>query len=215
MSWEDEDLVRKLGRTTLCLGSSESGTIIQKGDHGFMEALQQYYSGSESDALERLAQLKKKLRKASKSDFWSLLIHGMTAITSSQYGFVSKRVQGVGESVSQAPLPGEPGSCLLAVVFYWNDGGELHNLKRDYKYWASGAPCDGMKHDKVFLVPNGLPQFFPNNPNPLPFPAEAYMGIPMFTEGRCFGHFGSMFHFMSPTPFLKTSFLTSSSLKHG
>lgn len=92
------------------------------------------------------------------------------------------------------PPIGEPGSCLLGVAFYWNDGDQMTNLARDWKYWAYGTPCTNMKHDKVFLIPNGLPKFVPNSPNPLPFPAEAYIGIPLFAERKCFGHFGMMWN---------------------
>lgn len=30
----------------------------------------------------------------------------------------------------------------------------------------------------------------PNNPNALPFTSEAYIGVPLFYEGKCFAHFG-------------------------
>ena len=49
-----------------------------------------------------------------------------------------------------------------------------------------------MKHDKVFLIPSDLPTFITNNPNEFPFPTEAYLGVPLFAEGKCFAHFGLM-----------------------
>ncbi|KAK5003049.1 hypothetical protein LTR28_010649, partial [Elasticomyces elasticus] len=50
-----------------------------------------------------------------------------------------------------------------------------------------------MRHDKIFIIPERLNDFIgPANPNKLPFPGEAYMGVPLFAEGKCFAHFGVM-----------------------
>ena len=192
---EEDALVRMLDRATICVPGTEPGVAAHSGDLGFKETLQQHYSIVENNALEALVQLKRTLREAATYDFWRLLMDGMTTITGAQYGFVAKRILVDDEKTAvEMPPIGEPGSCLLGVAFYWNDGGQMQNLARDYKYWASGAPCGNMKHDKVFLIPNGLPKFIPNNPNALPFPAEAYIGIPLFAEGKCFGHFGMMWN---------------------
>ena len=192
---DDENLVHMLDRTTICVSSLEPGVAAHTGDVGFRETLEKHYSPAENDAVEQLVQLKRTLKEASTHDFWRLLMDGMTTITGSQYGFVSKRILLDDENAAvEMPPIGEPGSCLLGVAFYWNDGGKMQDLARDYRYWASGAPCANMKHDKVFLIPNGLPKFIPSNPNPLPFPAEAYIGIPLFAEGKCFGHFGIMWN---------------------
>ena len=192
-SRENDQLVELLERTTICVSGPEPGVAAHRGDVGFKETLQQHYSAVENNAIEQLVHLKRELRQASTYDFWRLLMDGMTTIAGAQYGFVSKRilVDDVNSAIEMPPI-GEPGSCLLGLAFYWNDGRELQDLARDYKYWASGAPCANMKHDKVFLIPNGLPKFVPSNPNPFPFPTEAYIGIPLFAEGKCFGHFGMM-----------------------
>ncbi|KAG9656216.1 hypothetical protein KCU64_g6022, partial [Aureobasidium melanogenum] len=47
-----------------------------------------------------------------------------------------------------------------------------------------------MRHDKVFVVPEKVSEMFANNPNKLPISAEAYLGIPLFADGKCFAHFG-------------------------
>jgi signal transduction histidine kinase len=49
-----------------------------------------------------------------------------------------------------------------------------------------------MKHDKVFIIPERLNDFILDNPNDLIIPGEAYLGIPLFAEGKCFAHFGVM-----------------------
>ena len=188
-----EHLTDMMERTTLCVSSAEPGVAAHDGDAGFRETVGQHYSVVENNAVESLVRLKTKLRAASTYDFWGLLMEGMTSITGAQYGFVTKRIL-VDDQNSAIEMPpiGEPGSCLLGVAFYYNDGKQLENLHRDYKYLAYGAPCHNMKHDKVFLIPEGLPNFVPNNPNTFPFPTEAYLGVPLFAEGKCFGHFGMM-----------------------
>lgn len=188
-----ENLVDMMERTTLCVSGPEPGIAAHVGDEGFRETVGQHYSIEENNAVEQLVRLKRQLREASTYDFWSLLMEGMTSLSGAQYGFVTKRIL-VDEQNTAVEMPpiGEPGSCLLGVAFYYNDGEQLEDLHRDYKYLAYGAPCHNMKHDKVFLIPNGLPQFILNNPNQFPFPTEAYLGVPLFAEGKCFGHFGMM-----------------------
>lgn len=188
-----ENLADMMERTTLCVSGPEPGIAAHDGDHGFRETVGQHYSVEENNAVEQLVRLKKKLREASTYDFWSLLMQEMTSLSGAQYGFVTKRIL-VDEQNAAVEMPpiGEPGSCLLGVAFYYNDGEKLEDLHRDYKYLAYGAPCHNMKHDKVFLIPDGLPKFILNNPNQFPFPTEAYLGVPLFAEGKCFGHFGMM-----------------------
>ena len=187
------DLEEMMGRTTLCVSGSEPGVPAHDGDEGFRETVGQHYSVEENNAVEQLVRLKEKLGSSSTYDFWSLLMEGMTRITGAQFGFVTKRIL-VDEQDAAIEMPplGEPGSCLLGVAFYYSDGERVESLHRDYKYLAYGAPCHNMKHDKVFLVPEGLSKFSPNNPNKFPFQPEAYLGIPLFAEGKCFGHFGLM-----------------------
>lgn len=189
----DEGLAGMMERTSLCMSGPRPGVAAHDGDIGFLKQVQQHYTVQENNAVERLVLLKAELKEAATYDFWSILMEGMTSITGAQYGFVAKRILVDDQnSAVEMPLIGEPGSCLLGVAFYYNDGRELKNLHRDYKYLAYGAPCHNMKHDKVFLIPSGLPQFITNNPNQFPFPTEAYLGVPLFAEGKCFAHFGMM-----------------------
>lgn len=53
------------------------------------------------------------------------------------------------------------------------------------------SPCQHMKHDKVFVVPERMPDFIRNNPNKLPWErSEAFIGVPLFDDGKAFAHFG-------------------------
>ena len=189
----DEGLLELLERTTICVSGSEAGAASHHGDVGFQKTIGEHYTVQENNAVEKLVRLKTKLRDASTYDFWRLLMDGMTDITGSQYGFAAKRMLADDHDTAvEMPSLGEPGSCLMGVAFYYNDGHQMKQFFPDYKYMAYGAPCEYMKHDKIFLIPNGMPHFIPRNPNQLPFPAEAYLGIPLFAEGKCFGHFGMM-----------------------
>ncbi|KAL2072748.1 hypothetical protein VTL71DRAFT_12091 [Oculimacula yallundae] len=181
-----------IDRTSLCLPHYGKDAVLTQGDAGFTDALRRYFPSAESNALERLVELKSKLRTASTHDFWGILMEEMCDITGSQCGFVAKRML-VDDQDSAVEMPelGEPGSCLMGVAFYINNGKDPKELYRDYRYHAFGTPCGYMRHDKVFIVPEKLAEFTPNNPNVLPgIKTEAFIGVPLFTDGKCFAHFG-------------------------
>ena len=180
-------------RKSLCLPSVEPGVATQFGENGFVQNLTNHFVSAENNALEKIVQLKKELKTADTESFWSRLMEGVTDICHAQYGFVAKRVlTDDHNSAIEMPTIGDPGSCLLGVAFYYNDGDKQKGLHRDYKYLAWGAPCSYMKHDKVFLIPGNMSNFITYNPNALPFPAEGYLGVPLFQDGKCFAHFGLM-----------------------
>jgi signal transduction histidine kinase len=53
------------------------------------------------------------------------------------------------------------------------------------------SPCAHMKYDKVFVIPERMPDFVRNNQNKLPWEqSEAFIGVPLFHEGKSFAHFG-------------------------
>jgi hypothetical protein len=180
-------------RTSLCLSSLKPGLASHHGQTGFADTISRHFPAPENNAAEKLVLLKADLKDADAETFWRRLMEGMTEICHSQYAFVAKRIL-VDDHDSAVEMPpiGEPGSCLLGVAFYYNDGQAIKGLHRDYKYLAWGAPCAHMRHDKVFLIPEKLSSFITNNPNAFPFPTEAYLGVPLFSEGKCFAHFGMM-----------------------
>jgi signal transduction histidine kinase/CheY-like chemotaxis protein len=180
-------------RASLCLPSIEPGFTIHCGDPGFREAIARIYVTPENNAAEELVRLKADLNVATGEKFWTRLMEGLTHITHAQYGFVAKRILvDDHDSAIEMPPIGEPGSCLLGVAFYYNDGGSKVGMHHDYKYTAWGSPCAHMKHDKVFIVPEQMSQFITANPNDLPLTAEGYIGVPLFYRGKCFAHFGLM-----------------------
>jgi hypothetical protein len=137
-----------LERLTLCLPDFEADSVAQVGDPGFKGCLQQYFASPESNAAERLVTLKAKLMTVSTYDFWTLLMEEMCSITGSQCGFVAKRMLVDDENTAvEMPELGEPGSCLMGVAFYLNNGRDVNKLYRDYRYHAYGwyVPCKSEK----------------------------------------------------------------------
>ncbi|RDL36815.1 HHK17, histidine kinase-group VII protein [Venustampulla echinocandica] len=193
MGENDESPAEALNdRATLCLPDFARDSILHGGDERFKPALRQYYPSSESNAAEGLVNLKSRLKNASTHDFWGILVKGMCDIIGSQCAFVSKRmlVDDPDTGIEMPPL-GEPGSCLMAIAFYVDNGAGVKELYRDYQYHAYGSPCAHMRHDKVFLIPERMTEFLPNNPIVMPWKqSEAFIGVPLFSEGKCFAHFG-------------------------
>lgn len=182
-----------LERGSLCLSSSTPGVASHAGERGFAADVGKHFSTAENNAAERLVLLKAELKASDTETFWRRLMEGMTEICHAQYGFVAKRILvDDHDSAIEMPPIGEPGSCLLGVAFYYNNGKEIQGMHRDYKYLAWGAPCAHMRHDKVFLIPEKMANFITNNPNAFPFPTEAYLGVPLFAKEKCFAHFGMM-----------------------
>lgn len=181
-------------RRSVALSRPSPGVVVQEGENGFKEELSRLYDPAESNAAEQLVELKNSLRTADIDSFWSLLTKGLAGIADAQYAFVSKRILVDEKDVAvEMPPIGEPGSCLMGEAFYINDDhGNGPGHLRNFKYHAYQCPCAYMKHDKIFVIPERLNEFIVNNPNDLIIPGEAYLGIPLFAEGKCFAHFGVM-----------------------
>ncbi|KAI9800563.1 MAG: hypothetical protein M1833_003221 [Piccolia ochrophora] len=189
----DEGTAEASERTSLCLSDHHSGKVLHAGDPGFQDMIRRHSIAPESDACERLAALKRALRDASISDFWSTLTEGMAQLTGAQYALVSKRILLDDEDAAvEIPPIGEPNSCLMAEAFYYNDGHGLKGMYRNWKHFAHGSPCGHMRHNKAFIIPEKLNDFITSNPNKYPFPAEAFLGLPLFADGKCFAHYGVM-----------------------
>jgi len=181
-------------RHSLCLSRPKPGMVVQPGEEGFKEELARVFDPAESNAAEKLVDLKEALRNADIDSFWSLLTKGLAQIVDAQYAFVSKRILVDDKNIPvELPPIGEPGACLVGEAFYINDDhGNGPGHLRNFKYHAYACPCAYMKHDKIFIIPERLNDFIVNNPNDLIIPGEAYLGVPLFADGKCFAHFGVM-----------------------
>jgi signal transduction histidine kinase/AmiR/NasT family two-component response regulator len=180
-------------RETICFPHFGTQKVLQTGDQGFKEEIDRLYHRAESNALEALISLKASLGTLSTDDFWAALVEGIASIIGAQISFIFKRmlVDNHDAAVEMPPY-GEPGSCLMAsaVHFCTHDGS--NNTIKETKFHAYGCPCTYMRHDKVFLIPENLNDFIANNPNKLPTPAEAYIALPLFADGKNIAHFGAM-----------------------
>ena len=182
-----------MGRQSLCFPHHGTQDVLQYGDDGFQEETRRWYSTAESVALEKLIGMKRELRKLPQEEFWGAVTEGLTELVGGDICFVMKRVL-VDEQEVPVEMPpiGEPGSCLMAAALHYHALDGSKNTVKKAKFHAYGCPCAYMRHDKVFAIPERLNDFITNNPNNLPTPCEAYMALPLFDDGKCYGHFGVM-----------------------
>lgn len=143
--------------------------------------------GAQTAAIEHLVTLKRGLRTSDTELFWKRLMEDITSLGKAQYGFVARRVHG-GE-----PLPelGGRRPSLFGAVFYYNDGYENVGLERN-RYFAGGNPLLHMDHERPCLIPENLKSLASFGDDQLPFAAEAYLAIPLFSAGKCLAHLGLM-----------------------
>ena len=180
-------------RRSICLSQPQPNVVIHDGDSEFPQELGKLYKSEETRLLENLLELKSTLRNIPTDAFWAHLSERMAEILGAQMSFVSKRIL-VDEQDAAVEMPpiGEPGACLMASALHYNDEKGNAVTTKAFKYHAYGCPCGYMRHDKVFIIPEKLNVFVTDNPNEVPFSSEAYIGVPLFAEGKCFAHFGVM-----------------------
>ena len=145
----------------------------------------------ESELLHQVTIFKSHLRSIkSGPEFWRSLAKGLSNLLGSQYTCISKRLDTI-ESHTGMPSLDEEGSCIQALAWYHNCSGSRTGVFEDVKYTGFCAPCGLMRHNTTCLVPSGLMETFPNNPNISSFidAPDAYLGVPMFdATGINVGH---------------------------
>lgn len=191
----DEPKTTKMERRTICLPDLATQGVLQHGDPAFRFEMARLYSAPENDATESVMKLKNRLMRTPTDDFWSLLTEGMASVLGAEMTFVMKRVL-VDEQNAAVEMPphGAPGSCMMATAFHYQEKDGTKDTIKETKFDAYGCPCAYMRHDKVFLIPDNLDKFIANNPNGhlLKTPADAYMAVPLFADGKCIAHFGCL-----------------------
>lgn len=142
---------------------------------------------AESVAVERLVELKQKLRSSDSEPFWDQLMGDLTSICNAQFGFVVRKVR-----AEERPREmRECWHCLLGMVFYYNDGYQHVGMQKN-RYLIGGNPLSHMDYNKPCLIPEGLGSFSQTEIDQLPFAPEAYLSIPLFSRGKCLAHLGLM-----------------------
>lgn len=162
-------------------------TAHDEGDAQFDASARCWNDVAQTAAIEQLVTLKRGLRALDTEPFWKRLMEDITSIFKAQYGFVARRVHG-GE-----PMPelGGRRPSLFGSVFYYNDGYQNVGLQRN-RYFAGGNPLLHMDHDRPCLITENLKSLVSFGDDQLPFPADAYLAIPLFSDGKCLAHVGLM-----------------------
>ncbi|KAJ6169442.1 hypothetical protein N7497_002285 [Penicillium chrysogenum] len=141
-----------------CITGDGINTVHDDGDA--QRNLGTWNDGAQTTAIEHLVTLKQGLRASDTELFWKRLMEDMTSITKAQYGFVARRVHGIG-------------------------------LQRN-RYFAGGNPLLHMDHERPCLIPENLSSLVSFGDDNLPFAADGYLAIPLFSAGKCLAHLGLM-----------------------
>ncbi|KAL4890891.1 hypothetical protein BDV59DRAFT_194620 [Aspergillus ambiguus] len=138
-------------------------------------------------AIERLGKLKQELRALESEAFWTRLTECLASICDAQYVFVARRVR---EDELGNELRGHK-PCLFGTAFYYNDGRGTVGMHR-HRYFAGGNPLSHMDQDKPCLIRENLGSYTSFDQDRLPFAAEAYLAIPLFSRATCLAYLGLM-----------------------
>lgn len=162
-------------------------TVTDDGDLQYGASGRSWNDGAQTAAIEHLVALKKGLRTSDNELFWKRLMEDITSMGKAQYGFIARRAHD-GE-----PMPELGGRCpsLFGTVCYFNDGYQNVGLQRN-RYFAGGNPLLHMDHERPCLIPDNLKSLVSFGDDQLPFAAEAYLAIPLFSAGKCLAHLGLM-----------------------
>ncbi|KAL4921261.1 hypothetical protein BDW62DRAFT_220069 [Aspergillus aurantiobrunneus] len=147
----------------------------------------QYAGGLEYTAVEQLLAIKKDLRALDLESFWSKLMEHITSLCNAQYAFVARRVRD-DEAVKEI---GGHKPTLFGTAFYYNDGLQNVGIHR-HIYFAGGNPLSHMELKKPCLIPESLSSHSSFDRDQLPFAAEGYLAIPLFSGNECLAYLGLM-----------------------
>ncbi|KAL5342587.1 hypothetical protein BJX70DRAFT_356167 [Aspergillus crustosus] len=143
--------------------------------------------GPEFTVIEQIVALKKELRMLDLESFWCKLMEHIAALCDAQYAFVARRVrddEAAQEIGGHKPL-------LFGTTFYFNDGFQDVGIYR-HRYFAGGNPLSHMDLKKPCLIPENLSSYISFDQDKLPFSAEGYLAIPLFSGQECLAYLGLM-----------------------
>ncbi|KAJ5666065.1 CheY-like superfamily [Penicillium maclennaniae] len=153
-------------------------TVNEDGNPHFDASGRSWNDGAQTTAIEHLVTLKEGLHTPDTELFWKRLMEDITSMGKAQYGFVARRVHG-GEPMAE--LQGRR-PILFGAAFYFNDGYQAVGMQR-HRYFAGGNPLLHMDLERPCLIPENLKSLVAFRDDQLPFPAEAYLAIPLFFGG--------------------------------
>ncbi|KAL2852860.1 hypothetical protein BJY01DRAFT_88046 [Aspergillus pseudoustus] len=138
-------------------------------------------------AIEWLAALKKELRVLDLESFWCKLLENTASLCNAQYAFVARRVRD--DEVAKEIAGHKP--SLFGTAFYYNDGSDNVGIHRN-RYFAGGNPLLHMDSMKPCLIVENLSSYISFDRDRLPFSAEGYLAIPLFSSDECLAYLGLM-----------------------
>ncbi|KAL6236099.1 hypothetical protein BDW75DRAFT_229787 [Aspergillus navahoensis] len=110
-----------------------------------------------------------------------------SSLCNAQYAFVARRVKD-GEAVKE--IAGHKPS-VFGTAYYYNDGFQTVGMHR-HRYFAGGSPLSHMDFKKPCLIPENLSSYNLFDRDKLPFAAEGYLAIPLFSGNDCLAYLGLM-----------------------
>ena len=170
-----------------CLSAESPTATFRNSDFKLDPPNRNYVDQAQSIATERLVNLKRKLREVDGEGFWSCLMETIASICGAQYAFVARRVP---DSEPVGRLGGKRPS-LFGFAFYYNDGYQTSGMHRN-RYFAGVNPLCHMDHEKPCLIPENLASLMSFGLDRLPFAAEGYLTVPLFSGRTCLAHLGLM-----------------------
>ncbi|PWY86161.1 sensor histidine kinase/response regulator [Aspergillus heteromorphus CBS 117.55] len=146
-----------------------------------------YIGAPQNAAIERLVKLKQELRMLGSENFWNQLMEHISSICDAQYVFVARKAR---DDEAANEIGGHK-PYLFGTAFYYNDGYHTAGMHR-HRYFAGGNPLSHMDHEKPCLIPEKLGSFISFDRDQLPFAAEGYLAVPLFSENKCLAYLGLM-----------------------
>ncbi|KAH8428712.1 uncharacterized protein LDX57_006400 [Aspergillus melleus] len=170
-----------------CLPGDSSAATLRNSDAQADPSISQHVRGPQNVAVDRLVKLKQDLRGLDAESFWTQLMERLASLCNSQYAFVARKVR---ENDVAKDAEGRSPS-LHGTAFYYNDGHQTVGMYRNRSF-AGGNPQSHMDHGKACLIPENLGSFISFDQDKLPFAAEGYLAVPLFSETKCAAYLGLM-----------------------
>lgn len=170
-----------------CLPGDSSAATLRKSDAQADPSISQHARGPQNIAVDWLVKLKQELRGLDSESFWAQLMEQLASLCNSQYAFVARKTR---DNESAKDTEGR-NSSLNGIAFYYNDGHQTVGMHRNRSF-AGGNPQSHMDHGKACLIPENLGSFTSFDQDKLPFAAEGYLAVPLFSETKCAAYLGLM-----------------------
>ncbi|PLB54458.1 sensor histidine kinase/response regulator [Aspergillus steynii IBT 23096] len=170
-----------------CLPGDSSAATLRNTDAQADPSVSQHARGPQNTAVDRLVKLKQELRGLDTESFWARLMEQLASLCNSQYAFVARKVR---DTEAAKDVEGRSPS-LHGTAFYYNDGHQTVGMYRNRSF-AGGNPQFHMDHGKACLIPENLGSFVSFDQDKLPFAAEGYLAVPLFSETKCAAYLGLM-----------------------